>query len=303
MEKNKKFCKFCGKEIEKDSIICPKCGRQLKEIKEKEENKIEEKKKEPKKYDESNKFYAQSWFMWVMLIFFAPVGIFLMWEFDKKMKKNTKIILTIIFSLFFIIILLNSDNNGTTSSSSGTYSSNTSSSTTNSKKKVEIINFTNMKEHEILTWCKEKNITCNFKREYSNTIAKDAYIKQSVNAGEKINEGSTITVTYSLGKEPTTEQKNALKKAQIYSETMHMSKKGIYDQLTSEYGEGFDKESATYAINNVEADWKENALKKAKTYRDTMSMSKSAIYEQLISEYGEQFTKEEAQYAIDHLED
>ena len=24
-----KYCKFCGKKIPKDSIVCPKCGRQL----------------------------------------------------------------------------------------------------------------------------------------------------------------------------------------------------------------------------------------------------------------------------------
>ncbi|MDU2489622.1 MAG: Ltp family lipoprotein [Clostridium celatum] len=99
-----------------------------------------------------------------------------------------------------------------------------------------------------------------------------------------------------------TEYKNALKKAKIYSDTMHMSKAGIYNQLTSEYGEQFPAEAAQYAIDNVEADWKENALKKAKTYQDSMAMSTSAIYDQLISEYGEQFTPEEAQYAIDNLE-
>lgn len=99
-----------------------------------------------------------------------------------------------------------------------------------------------------------------------------------------------------------TEYKNALKKAKIYSDTMHMSKAGIYNQLTSEYGEQFPAEAAQYAIDNVDADWKENALKKAKTYQDSMAMSTSAIYDQLISEYGEQFTPEEAQYAIDNLE-
>ena len=35
------------------------------------------------------------------------------------------------------------------------------------------------------------------------------------------------------------EHKSALKKAESYAETMHMSKVGIYDQLTSEYGENF----------------------------------------------------------------
>ena len=99
-----------------------------------------------------------------------------------------------------------------------------------------------------------------------------------------------------------TEYKSALKKAKSYSDTMNMSKAGIYDQLTSEYGEKFTAEAAQYAIDNVEADWKENALKKAKSYQETMSMSPSAIYDQLVSEYGEQFTAEEAQYAIDNLD-
>lgn len=98
------------------------------------------------------------------------------------------------------------------------------------------------------------------------------------------------------------EHKSALKKAQMYSDTMSMSKVGLYEQLTSEYGEKFTEEAAQYAIDNIEADWNENALKKAKTYQETMSMSSSAIYDQLISEYGEKFTEGEAQYAIDNLD-
>lgn len=53
---------------------------------------------------------------------------------------------------------------------------------------------------------------------------------------------------------------------------MHMSKQGIYDQLTSDAGEKFPEDAAQYAI-----------------------------YDQLTSSYGEKFTQEEAQYAIDHL--
>ena len=83
---------------------------------------------------------------------------------------------------------------------------------------------------------------------------------------------------------------------------MHMSKQGIYDQLTSTYGEKFTADEAQYAVDNMVADWNANALNKAKVYQDTMAMSKSAIYDQLTSAYGEKFTADEAQYAIDHLE-
>lgn len=99
-----------------------------------------------------------------------------------------------------------------------------------------------------------------------------------------------------------TEYKNALKKAKIYSDTMHMSKRGIYDQLVSEYGEKFPEDAAQYAVDNLDADWNANALAKAKEYQKLMAMSVSAIYDQLTSDYGEKFTAEEAQYAIDNLE-
>lgn len=101
----------------------------------------------------------------------------------------------------------------------------------------------------------------------------------------------------------TVEEQNALLKANSYAKNMHMSKRGIYDQLVSEYGERFSEEAARYAVENMTADWNANALATAKTYQSTMHMSKSAIYDQLVSKYGEQFTPEEAQYAIDNLPD
>lgn len=95
---------------------------------------------------------------------------------------------------------------------------------------------------------------------------------------------------------------SALNKANSYSDNMHMSKQGIYEQLTSEYGEKFSEEAAQYAIDNMEADWNYNALQTAQSYSDNMHMSKQGIYDQLISEYGEQFTEDEAQYAVDNVD-
>ncbi len=96
---------------------------------------------------------------------------------------------------------------------------------------------------------------------------------------------------------------SALNKAETYSEIMNMSKQGIYDQLTSEYGEQFTPEAAQYAIDNMSADWNYNALQKAISYRDTMDMSPAAIHDQLTSEYGEKFTESQADYAIEHLDE
>lgn len=99
------------------------------------------------------------------------------------------------------------------------------------------------------------------------------------------------------------EYRSALTKAESYSGMMSMSKAGVYDQLTSEYGEGFSAEAAQYAIDNINADWNANALEKARTYQDDMAMSPNAIHEQLTSDYGEQFTQSQADYAIEHLND
>ena len=82
-----------------------------------------------------------------------------------------------------------------------------------------------------------------------------------------------------------------------------MSKAGLYEQLTSEYGERFTPEAAQYAIDNVQADWNANALAKARTYQEIAAMSPAAIRDQLTSEYGERFTAEEAEYALQHLND
>ncbi|MEV8146784.1 Ltp family lipoprotein [Arthrobacter sp. NPDC080073] len=98
-----------------------------------------------------------------------------------------------------------------------------------------------------------------------------------------------------------TEYSSALSKAGSYSRNMHMSKAGIYDQLTSQYGEKFSPEAAQYAVDNLKTDYNANALAKAKSYQSSMSMSPAAIYDQLVSQYGEKFTPEEANYAVQNL--
>ncbi|CKJ20049.1 choline binding protein [Streptococcus pneumoniae] len=95
----------------------------------------------------------------------------------------------------------------------------------------------------------------------------------------------------------------ALGKAKSYNSWATMSKKRLYKQLISQYGEKFTSDAAQYAIDHLDADYKSNALAKAKSYQKLLNKSKSAIYDQLVSPYGEEFTEEEAQYAIDHLDD
>lgn len=100
-----------------------------------------------------------------------------------------------------------------------------------------------------------------------------------------------------------TEYLTALNRAVKYSEKLSLSKSGIYDQLTSQYGDKYSNEAAQYAIDHLVTDYSKNALDRAKYYQLKMDMSPDAIREQLTSQSGDSFTSEEAEYAIQHLND
>ena len=50
------------------------------------------------------KFYEKDWFIWIALVFVAPLGIFLMWQ-QEKYKKETRTALTVIFTILFAILV------------------------------------------------------------------------------------------------------------------------------------------------------------------------------------------------------
>jgi len=99
----------------------------------------------------------------------------------------------------------------------------------------------------------------------------------------------------------TVAQQNALESAQSYLEYSGFSKAGLMDQLTSEYGEGFEKADAEWAIEHVDADWKAEAVESAESYLEYDSFSRTGLIDQLSSEYGEQFTAKQAEYAADQV--
>lgn len=142
--------------------------------------------------------------------------------------------------------------------------------------------------------------TAENKDEISNKVDNaSSEIKDTVNDAQKKIEDTKKTEEPKVPAEYT----SALAQADSYANTMHMSKQGVYDQLTSEYGGQFSAEAGKYAIEHVKADWKANALAKAKDYQKQQSLSPEAIRDQLSSEHGEKFTQAEADYAIAHLND
>ena len=124
---------------------------------------------------------------------------------------------------------------------------------------------------------------------------------------EKDTSPTTDTATEEQADEPemTTAQENAYESAKNYVDTLAFSKKGLMEQLTSDYGEAYEKKDARFAIKLLqkrgEVNWKEEAVEAAQNYLDTQSFSKQGLFEQLTSDYGDGFTEKQAQYAVDKV--
>lgn len=285
------------------------------------------------KHANSSKWYQRTWFIVLSLIFLAPLGIFLTWKY-ANWSKNTKIIATIASALFFIFSMINSANAAPTLTIdnatnnrveteeaafrlSGTITgANDSTIITVNDKPAEV----NGTKYSAVIELKEGDnaVTVKAKKNdktvsetlvvYRLTAAEIAAKKADIDkkAADEKAEADRKAAEDAAAKKAASmpaEYKSALAKATQYANTQNMSKQGVFDQLTSQYGEQFSAAAAQYAIDNVIADWKANALAKAKQYQSQQSMSPAAIRDQLTSTYGEKFTKAEADYAIQHLND
>lgn len=255
------FCQHCGSEIENGAKFCGSCGAPVANAVQNEATPqanqvtpiaapvvekatpIVEKNTSDKvgmqdfpvsgvPSEPVKKWWQKTWFAWVMLFVFPPIGIGLLWV-NGIHGKIARIIVSVIFGLAFIGAV-----SGDKTPSNTSQTNSTSATTTKVQPPKE-----------------------NVPREY----------------------------------------KNALRSAEQYLKVMPMSKKGLYDQLSSSAGEKYPAEAAKYAVEHVKTDWKQNALKSAQNYLKIMPMSRQGLYEQLTSSAGEKYTAEEAQYAIDHI--
>lgn len=95
------------------------------------------------------------------------------------------------------------------------------------------------------------------------------------------------------------------KTAISYLYSAQMSKQGLYDQLTSEYGSQMTADEANNAINRIDplVNWNNLAVLSAKSYRESGNLTGQALLDQLTSEYGARFTQEQAQYGVAHIDD
>ena len=91
-----------------------------------------------------------------------------------------------------------------------------------------------------------------------------------------------------------TGEKNALRSAKGYLNSMAFSYSGLVKQL--EY-EGYTNSEATYAADHCDADWNEQAVESAKDYLNSMAFSYTGLIDQL--EY-EGYTSSQAKFGADN---
>ncbi|MFF2272219.1 Ltp family lipoprotein [Agromyces sp. NPDC058136] len=108
--------------------------------------------------------------------------------------------------------------------------------------------------------------------------------------------GAEVTLTAAAPL--TLAQQNAVEQAQSYVDTMPFSRAGLIEQMTSEYGSGYEQADAEFAVDHITVDWNVEAAEAAQSYLDVMAMSRDGLYDQLTSEFGSQFTPEQADFGL-----
>lgn len=121
---------------------------------------------------------------------------------------------------------------------------------------------------------------------------KNATIQKEIEIINSIGTPDVTEVISQVSDNETISQKNAIKQAKSYIETMAFSKKELINQL--EFNK-YSKEDAEYAVNSLDIDYKEQAVKQAESYLESMAFSKEELLHQLkFNGYSE----EDAEYAV-----
>lgn len=94
----------------------------------------------------------------------------------------------------------------------------------------------------------------------------------------------------------TNPQQNAVRSAKQYLSVQGFSRKGLIDQLSSQYGDGYSVSDATVAVDSLRNDWNKEAVKSAKQYLSIQGFSCNGLIEQLSSDFGDKYTKPQATY-------
>ena len=78
-------------------------------------------------------------------------------------------------------------------------------------------------------------------------------------------------------------QENAVRSANQYLAMQGFSREGLIQQLSSDYGDGYDRSDATVAVDSLNVNWNEQAVRSAEQYLQMQGFSCRGLIEQLSS--------------------
>ena len=91
-------------------------------------------------------------------------------------------------------------------------------------------------------------------------------------------------------------QKNAVRSAEQYLSFQGFSRSGLIEQLSSDYGDGYNVDDATVAVDSLNVDWNEQAARSAEQYLSMQGFSCQGLIRQLSSDAGDGYTESQAIY-------
>ncbi|PFG10696.1 Ltp family lipoprotein [Marinobacter sp. LV10MA510-1] len=89
---------------------------------------------------------------------------------------------------------------------------------------------------------------------------------------------------------------NAVRSAKQYLSVQGFSRNGLIEQLSSDYGDGYNRADATAAVDSLNMDWSKQAARSAQQYLSIQGFSCKGLIEQLSSGAGDKYTIEQATY-------
>ena len=91
-------------------------------------------------------------------------------------------------------------------------------------------------------------------------------------------------------------QNNAVRSAKQYLSIQGFSRSGLIQQLSSDYGDGYNVADATVAVDSLNIDWNKQAVRSAKQYLSIQGFSCKGLINQLSSSAGDGYTESQANY-------
>lgn len=193
------------------------------------------------------KFWQKSWFMWVCLIFFCPVGIVLCY-LNRERHPRWKLICGVFAVLFVIGIAApkNDNKTATTPTTQTTQQTQQKEAAPAPAKKEEP-----KKEEAKPQVPMEHRMALKAAEQYLRTMPfskQGLYRQLTADAGNKF---PPEAAQYAVDNVKTDWKENAAKAAANYLKIMPMSRDELVNQLTSEAGDQYTLEEAQYGVEKA----------------------------------------------------